>query len=148
MMRKASMVKVRCNVKAEIRNESGELLETRRAKNLVVNTGLVAIKDLFAGVGSRANKMQVGTGTTAADATDTSLVSTLLTKDITRRIEGTYSVTYQALVGLSEGNGNDLSEVGTFCDSVMFARAVLDPVISKTSSIQVTLSHVFTFEAA
>ena len=142
------MINIKCNVKAEIRNRQGALLEVRKATNLVVNTGLQLVRDLLGGTGYRPNQMQAGDGTSATTATMTELENSVVTKDIDRRSQSTYSVEFQTLLETGDGNGYTLSEIGTFQGSTMLARAIISPSISKTSAIQVTLSHIFTISAS
>jgi hypothetical protein len=142
-----SQVKVFYNVTATVR-ENGKVVQVSKGRNSIVTTGLQLLRDLLGGTGSRPDEMQVGTGTTATTTSMTALVSSVLTKTISRRIQKTYGVELQALVGTTEANGYTLSEVGCFQQDTMVGRAIISPTIEKTVAKEVTLSHVITFEAA
>jgi len=142
------MIDISSNVFLTIRDKDWNLLETRSAKNLVVNCGLQLVRDMLGGTGYRLDQMQVGTGTSATAPSNTTLGTSVLTKDIDRRIQLTYGIEFQTLIDIDEANGYTLSEIGTFQQNTMVARALISPTISKTDAIQVTLSHVFTISAS
>ncbi len=142
------MINIETNVKAIIMDAEGRILEIRKAKNLVVNSGLQLVRDLLGGTGFRPDKMQAGTGTSATTASMSSLQNSVVTKTIDRRIPETYGIEFQAVLDTTDANGYELSEVGTFQNNTMIARALISPTITKSSSIQVTLSHIFTISAS
>lgn len=87
----------------------------------------------------------VGTGTTEATATDTSLESELLRKAASTSDGATGEKTYIMRLLSSEANGSDISEVGVFdSDGTMYGRITFDG-ISKTSDFEIqfeiTLTH-------
>ena len=123
-----------------------EVLETRETHNLVMTSGLKWVRDLIGGTESRASKIALGTGATAATVSDSTLVTQVYEQAIDRRI-GTLSpakMTHKIFVGSADANGNDLSEVGLFRGSLLIARAVLSPAISKTDLVELTISHEIT----
>lgn len=142
------MIRLDWNVYAVVRDPGGKVLRVVRAKNLVVNTGLVQIRDLLGGRGFRADSIQVGTGTSSTTAGMTALENMVATKTIDRRIATGYAMEFQSLLLTSEANGYTLAEIGTFKGSTMLARALISPTISKTALIQVTLGHIFTVAAS
>jgi len=142
------MIRMESNVYVVAREaSSGLIVARRRARNLVVNTGLQLARDLLGGTGFRPDTMQVGTDTSATSASTTALGNTVATKTIERRVEQTYGIEFQALLGTADANGYSLAEVGTLEGSTLLARALISPAIAKTALLQVTLSHIITFTA-
>ena len=142
------MFKVNSNVFLTVRDREGMVLRRVAAKNLVVNAGLSLITDWIGGLGFRADTIQVGTGTASTTATMTALGASVATKTIERRVKTGYSMSLQALLLTTEGNGSTLAEIGTFKGSTMIARALISPTIAKTDLISVTLEHIFTVSAS
>jgi hypothetical protein len=137
------MITIEGNVILGIWTANGRLLEVRKMKNRLVNTGKQEIRDLLGGTGFRPTHMQIGTGIGATTDSMVQLQASKVTKIIDRRVRLQFAVEFQSLVETSEGNNNEMAEVGTFRDSVMLARALIQPTITKTSSIQITMSHIF-----
>lgn len=128
-------------------DREGRILEVQKAHNLAVNNCLVLARDLFGGTGFRPDKMEAGTGTGATTPSMNALENSVISKFIDRRVNLTYGIEFQALIENDEANGYTLSELGTFKGTLLLARALITPTIEKTSSIQVLLSHIFTFSA-
>ena len=123
---------------------TGRVLYVSRGKNLLVTTGRNLVRSLLGGTAIPPTDLKVGTGTTSPAAGDTDLETAVLTKIIDRRLDVSFGVTFQSIIGTGEANGNTLSEVGTFSGLILVARALITPTISKTAAIQVTLEHTFT----
>ena len=140
-------MKISYNVEARVSSLNGDLLFVARGRNLVVNTGLGLIRDLLGGTALRPDRMKAGTGTGATTATMTDLQTPVVTKYMDRRISSGYGIQFQALIESDEANGNTLSEVGTFQNTIMVARALISPTIVKTSGVLVTMLHTISFSA-
>ena len=141
-------MEVKGNVTITVERD-GELLEQFKVKNLITNGGLNWFRDLAGGTVGRADYQAVGTGTTAAAATDTALGAEVIKKTIDRRLDSDKKITFQTLILEDEANGSTLSEVGLFGGGVLIARALISPTIAKDVSIQVTIAHEveFSYEA-
>jgi len=141
-------MEVKANVTITVERD-GELVELFKVKNLITNDGLNWFRDLAGGIVGRADSQAVGTGTTAAAATDTALGAQVIKKTIDRRLDSDKKITFQTLILESEANGSTLSEVGLFGGDVLIARALISPTIAKDVSIQVTIAHEveFSYEA-
>lgn len=82
-----------------------------------------------------------GTGTTTPTTGDTALQTEVIRKAVnsTTRDNGAGTILYDAVLGLSEGNGNTISETGTFNASsggTMSTRDLLAPTVAKTTDIE------------
>lgn len=130
---------------ATLRDKDGNHLITRK-KNLIVDTGFQLIADCLGNSGSRPNVIShigVGTGTTAAAAGQTALITQVT------RVAGTYSyntkvITFTADFAAGTGTGA-LTEAGVFnavSAGIMLNRVVF-PVINKGALD--TMSVTFTF---
>jgi hypothetical protein len=145
---RGSQLSVQANVTCYVRDaKTRELLRVVKAKNLLVNTGRVLVRDLLGGTGFRPTEQAIGASATAPTAGDTDLGSKTLTKTIDRRIEQTYGIDFQTLIETGEGNGTTIAEVGIFEGATLIARSVLGTAIPKTAAIEVTVSHVLTVNA-
>jgi len=85
------------------------------------------------------NYIGIGTGTTAATESDTALETELLRLARFGYDEDVNSVTVNAFLSATQGNGSALTEVGTFKEASagdMYSRDV-DTVINKTQFIEV-----------
>ena len=142
-------IEIRGNVTCFVRSAvHGRLLYRVHSKNLVVTTGLNLIRDLLGGIGLRPDKIAVGSGVAAVTASDVALGTETLKKLIDRRVRTVGAIEYQMLVLAGEANGTTISEIGTFEEATLLARAVLSSPIVKTAAIEVTVSHLFTIANA
>ena len=99
-----------------------------------------------------ASHIGFGTGTTPPSPLDTDLETPVTRKAFDETAlknipAGTYD--FSATLGLTEGNGNDIAETGLF-DAVsggnMFLRKLLNTIISKTSSVELSIGMRVTVE--
>lgn len=125
----------------EARDRSGAVVIRQETKNLVVDSGKNLIRDMIAGVGLRPDTIEVGTGTTSPVVGDTELETSVWSQLIDRRIRTNKIITFEIVIGFSDANGNSLAEEGIFQGATMLARSLISPAISKTASIEVTISH-------
>jgi len=114
-----------------------------KRKNLVVVNGIYDILDLMVGQGSLPTYIAVGTGTTPPADTDTALENEVYRTSLTDSYRSGSQAIFSAFIDAGSANGYTLSEVGLFAgDGRLIARALIDPVISKNSSITVTVDWV------
>jgi hypothetical protein len=83
---------------------------------LIVNSGLNQIRDFLNGDSpDPPSHLAVGTGTTAANASDTTLETEVLRKAVEKEEKATAGVIeYSVNIDSTEANGNNLSEIGIF----------------------------------
>lgn len=129
-------------------DEDGNVKLERWAKNLVVNTGLAYIADaLSVSPGSTVmNQMGVGSGSTAASASDTALEG-LFTKVALTGSTPTDSgavVTYTATFSAGAGTGA-LTEAGLFNASAVMLSRLVYGVITKGASDTLAVTWTLTF---
>ena len=110
----------------------GNLKDSREINNLVVTAGLNHIADqLSASPGEAAmSHMEIGTGTTAAQASDTTLETALDRNALTSRTDSNNVVTYVANWAAGDGTGA-ITEAGIFnaaSSGTMLARTVFSVV--------------------
>lgn len=134
-------LKVKGSVFMEARcAETGQLVDTYKGRNLVVNLGKANAAKLIGGDVSAAavTKISVGEGAVAPSVTDTGL-----TNAYTKAIDAvTYptanSVRFSFSLGAGEGNGLNIAELGLItAGNQLFARKTRTP-IAKTSAIIIT----------
>lgn len=122
----------------EVKDKNGVLKERREIKNIVTNAGKAVVAGLLCGDGGLAvfNYLEVGTGTTAAAATDTTLqtaitdsglaraaatvsrVTTAVTND-TAQLVKTWSVT--GTKAITEAGAFNASSAGTMLGRQVFS---------------------------
>lgn len=130
-------------------------------KNLVVNDGLEAIADVLAGQGTYTgiiNYGAVGTGTTAATATETDLVAevartTVATTDVSSIATGQIVLSF-FFTQASFTNAN-IKEWGLFIDGTasadsgqMFSRTLFNTTISKAANETLTVDSTINVNAS
>lgn len=129
---------------------TGKLIpeESSRNENIVVDVGLVQLAKLIAQMAySTGFQIGVGTSTTAAASTDTTLGASVLQAAVTSQTASGAVATFKLFIDTSQANGSILAEAGLFFDGVMLDRALLSATISKNSgktvtvTIQLTLSR-------
>jgi len=139
-------LKVSGNVKLEHYNKNGDLIETKEFKNLIVTTG----KDFIAermkdGITNVMSHMAVGTGTSAASLSDTTLETELDRNALDSTTVTNNDITYVATYPAGDATGA-LTEAGIFNASssgVMLCRTVF-PVVNKGAGDSVTITWTIT----
>jgi hypothetical protein len=136
-----------------LKGPDGQVKEQEEVDNLVVTTGRQHIADQMADQGAAAmSHMAIGTGTTAADATDTALETEIDRNTLTSKTQGTGTdankVTYVADWAAGDGTGA-ITEAAVFNSASagdMLCRSVF-AVKNKASGDTLTLTWILTFSA-
>ena len=143
------------NLEIEIRDCEGKLLDVVKTHNMITTTGLKQLRDLIGyptiySTGFTPGYVAIGSGSTLPSLAQTTLVTEVFRKILTRRVaEGDDKIHYQLFVDTTEANGGGtqpLYEVGLFSTLVsgsLWARAI-HTLINKTASISVTYNWRFT----
>jgi len=147
-------LKIAGHVLLELFGPDGELKQSERADNLVVNDGLYHIADQLSDQGESAmSHMAVGTDDTAADAGDTTLgtESARVALDSTTQGAGgsANEVTYVATFGAGTGTGA-LVEAGIFnadSNGDLLCHTIFS-VINKGAGDSLTVTWVLTISAS
>lgn len=117
-------------------------------RNLITDAGRNVIRDLILGNGRIPSAIATGTGTTAAQLSDTALETEVFRAEIQRRASTNKVATMQLLIGTGDANGNTLTEYGLFDNTVASAPNLVARIVSgtivKTVSIQVTVTWSLT----
>jgi|GEM_PF-1785771 len=135
-------------------SKTKKLLNVIEDHNLVTTAGKNLIRDLLAitaGV-TGLNYFAIGTGTTAAAATDTQLGTEVHRDVFTNSTKTSNNLNIQYYLDSSTGNGSTLTEAGLFGDDAsgvansgtLFAR-VVHSGIAKTASVAITYSWDISF---
>jgi len=130
-----------------LRHEDGTE-DVQEYRNLIVNAGRASITNgLIGSTTAYPNYLELGTGTTAAAATDTALGTPVMStwKGIAAKtLYSTYIASFDTTYVTSEANGT-YSEIGIFAGATatansgtLFARALV--AITKTSSMTLTVN--------
>lgn len=146
-------VKMKGRLHIEVKGPDGAVKDEETVDNLVVTTGRNHIADQLAGLTAAAmSHMAIGTGSTAADATDTALETELDRNALTSKTQGTGTdankVTYIAEWAAGDGTGA-ITEAGIFNSASagdMLCRTVF-AVKNKASGDSLTMTWVLTISA-
>lgn len=128
---------------------TGELVKSWEQENLVTNAGLDLFATLITGDStSYPSHMAIGTGSTAAAASDTTLGAEVDRNAFATETTSSVGViTWKGFWNSTEANGNTIAEAGIFNASssgTMSNRVVLSSTVAKTSSISLTITWTFT----
>jgi len=115
--------------------------------NLMVDTGLIYVRDHGA---AGLNLIKYGTGTTAAEATDTDLETSVDSEAIsiaasTDDTTGSITITYHHYLGSEAGALGTITEAGLFKDTDMIARVVFAGIV-KTATTYIKTVWEMQFE--
>lgn len=144
-------LKLRGDVAIVVKDKDGKVKDSREIHNLVVSTGLEYICSRMAGTSASVmSHMAVGSGTTAASASQTDLVSILGSREaLDSTSASSNTITYVSSFEAGEGTGA-VTEAGIFNASssgTMLCRTVFavvnkdaDDTMSITWSITLTAS--------
>lgn len=150
---KAEGLNISGQVHILLKNPDGSIKDEETIDNLVVTTGRYHIADQLSGLTAAAmSHMAIGTGTTAADATDTALETELDRNALTSKTQGTSTdankVTYICEWAAGDGTGA-ITEAGVFNSAsagTMLCRSVF-AVKNKASGDSLTMTWVLTISA-
>ena len=130
----------------EIKNEKGQVTQTREVKNLVVDTGLAYIASRMKDATATAmSHMAIGTGTTAAAAGNTALVTEADRNALTSTTVTANAVAYVASFAAGEGTGA-ITEAGILnanSSGTLLCRTVFS-VVNKGASDSMTITWTVT----
>ena len=124
---------------------SGELLEERVIKNLVVTTGINWIIDRLKNASNVMSHLAVGTNTTAAAAANTALGAELTRVALTSSTPSAGTITFVASLPAGTATGA-LTEAGLFnapTGGTMLARTVF-PVVNKGANDAISITWAIT----
>lgn len=126
-------LKITGHVLIELRDENGNIKETREVDNLVVTAGKNHIADQLSSAPGQAamSHMEVGTGTTAPAAGDTALQTALDRNALTSRTDATNVVTYVGDWAAGDATNSAIAEAGIFnaaSAGTMLARATFTAI--------------------
>jgi hypothetical protein len=139
-------------VYVELRGPDGEIKETRRVSNLVVDDGEEHIADQLSSTPGQAamSHMAIGTGSTAAAFGDATLGAETDRNALTSRTDSANVVTYVGTWAPGDGTNSALREAGIFnaaSNGVMLARAVYSN-IDKQAADSLTITWTVTIGTA
>jgi len=132
--------------------DNGREFNKTPVTEMIVDAGLNLIKDLVSGDSTdNPSYGAVGADDTAPYASETTLVDEKVRKAITDYSSGNEETTFQVWIASTEGNGEDLEEVGLFNDVAagdMVGRATFDTV-TKTDVKEILIDYkvVYTDES-
>ena len=144
-------LKLSGDVKIELIDQNGHIKETREIKNLVVSTGLTFICSRMADTSSNVmSHMALGSGTTAAAANQTDLVSILGSREaLDSTSASSHTITYVASFEAGDATGA-VTEAGLFNASsggTMLCRTVFS-VVNKGAQDILNITWVITLQAS
>jgi hypothetical protein len=132
-----------------VTDKFGNIKEVRKIKNIVTSVGKAWIAARMSATSTPAamSNMAIGTGTTAADATQTTLVTETARSALTSTTVSTNTVTYVATFGAGSGTGAvteagifNAASAGTMLNRTTFA------AINKGASDTISITWVVTIQ--
>jgi hypothetical protein len=127
---------------------SGRLIHEQRIKNMVVDTGLVLMRDLLDETQQGIIEFAIGTGSGATVTGHTALTTEVYRNSVSSRAKVGFDITHRCFIPPTSANGNTLYEAGLFGTSgSLFSRVVHDAIV-KTISITATLAWTHTIGRA
>ena len=145
-MFKKEELKVTGGLRVEIKDKDGNVKDTRELKNLVVTAGLGYIASRMKEATATAmSHMAIGTGTTAAAAGQTALVTEAARQALTSTTVSTNTVSYVASFAAGTGTGA-ITEAGVLnanSGGTMLCRTVFS-VVNKGASDSMTITWTIT----
>ena len=129
----------------EIKNDKGVVIETREVKNLVVDDGLEYIADRMKNNSTVMSHMAIGTGSTAAAASDTALGTEAARQALTSTTVTANAVAYVASFAAGTGTGA-ITEAGILnagSGGTLLCRTVFS-VVNKGASDSMTITWTVT----
>jgi hypothetical protein len=147
-------LKLSGQVNIVVTDKNGNVKDSREIKNLVVNTGLAYIISRMVGTSkSVMSHMALGAGTTAADASQSDLISMLGSREAidSTTIIGSNNEKVQFVSTFEPGDATGaVTEAGIFNASTagdMLCRTVF-PVVNKAADDQMAVTWTITLAAA
>tara|TARA_E500000331_G_scaffold65392_1_gene60064 strand:- start:376 stop:819 length:444 start_codon:yes stop_codon:yes gene_type:complete len=145
-MFKKEELKVTGGLKVEVKDKDGNVKDTRQLKNLVVTAGLGYIASRMKEATADAmTHMAIGTGTTAAAAGQTALVTEAARQSLTSTTVSSNTVEYVAAFAAGTGTGA-ITEAGVLnaaSGGTMLCRTVFS-VVNKGASDSMTITWTIT----
>jgi hypothetical protein len=143
-------LKLRGDVALVLRDKKGNIKEERKIKNLIVNAGLNFICDRMRNDETAMSHMGLGSGTTAADAGDTSLESQLGSREVldSDTVSGstiTYTSSFEA--GDATGAVSEAAIFNALSGGTMLCRTVF-AVVNKASDDSLSITWQITLSAS
>ena len=132
-----------------VTDKFGNIKEVRKIKNIVTSVGKawIAARLSAAGTPTAMTNMAIGTGTTAADATQTTLITETARAALSSTTVATNTVTYVATFGAGSGTGAvteagifNAASAGTMLNRTTFA------AINKGASDTISITWVVTIQ--
>ena len=144
-------LKLRGDVAIVLKDKDGNVKDSREIHNLVVSAGLEFICSRMAGTSAGLmSHMALGSGTTAAAAGQTDLVSILGSREaLDSSTASANTITYVSSFEAGEGTGS-VTEAGIFnasSGSTMLCRTVF-PVVSKQADDTMSVTWTITLTAS
>ena len=147
-MKKKNQFGIKYNaVIRRLNRHTGEILDEERIHNIVVDDGLERVsKRLFANTEDFYDYIAIGTGATAAQATDTALETEVTREQATVSYEASFKAKFEKVFTFGSGEAYTITEAGIFDDSVasgsgMFNRLVFTgKAVDSDTSLSVTIT--------
>jgi len=144
-------LKLRGDVALVLKDKDGNIKDSREIHNLVVSTGLTFICSRMAGTSAGVmSHMALGSGTTAASAGQTDLVSILGSREaLDSTSASSNTITYVSSFEAGEGTGA-VTEAGVFNASssgTMLCRTVF-PAVNKQADDTMSVTWTITLSAS
>ena len=139
-------IKIIGHLTVEKRNGEGVVVQKIEKQNLIVNNGKELIAKLIGNVSSPnpASYIQIGTGTTAADVTQTGLTTYFAEDTTTNAYEASYKLKLDADWSSGTFSGQNITEAGVFDGAqagvpIMLSRQVFSAInLTVSDSLTIT----------
>jgi predicted anti-sigma-YlaC factor YlaD len=136
------------HVKIELRDEFGNIKESREHANLVVTAGKSFLAQLLQGAAvTNMSHVAIGTSSQAAAAGDTALIGTELARVATTKTVSTNNTIMTTTFGPGVGTGtiNEAAILNAASAGTMLARFVFGGAVTKAAADSLTVTWTITF---
>ena len=134
-------IKITGDVVIERRRKDGSVIDREELKNLIVNVGKERVAKLIAeGVGTGLtgfSYLAIGTGTTSANATDTSLETEVERESATVAYEASYKVTFEKTFDFGTGDSYAITEAGIGDSASSTGDTLLDRFVFSAKNVDI-----------
>ena len=129
----------------EVDAYTGEVFSTEEMCNTIVNDGLERMAKLINNVsGTYFNSLAIGTGTTGATATDTSLETEYTRALATLSYEASYKAVFAKTFTFASGISEDITEAGIFDNAVVSGSTMLARTTFSAKAVTSAVSLIVT----
>lgn len=125
---------------------TGEIIDTEIKKNTIVDNGLTLVRDLCIGTGSAFAAIAIGTGSTGATTSDTSLETEYTREAVTPSAQSSFVVRMTKTFTFGSGVSEDITEAGIFDNATASGSTMFNRNVFSAKSVTSTINLIVTVD--